>query len=145
MPHYHTLPHNRRILTATMYGHFVVYESLNSALAFLLWFTRSWKSDFCVSFFAVAYFKNTTPSGCCTPSYHTWSDIVTGSKVYSVAAAHLWRPFIYRTYLGDERFRNQNNKSVFPFWIVRTKYGSGTAGVTVVRLWLLYANISYLE
>ena len=29
-PHYRTLPHNRRILTATMYGHFAVYESLNS-------------------------------------------------------------------------------------------------------------------
>ena len=30
LPHYRTLPHNRRILTATMYGHFAVYESLNS-------------------------------------------------------------------------------------------------------------------
>ena len=29
-PHYRTLPHNRRILTTTMYGHFAVYESLNS-------------------------------------------------------------------------------------------------------------------
>ena len=30
LPHYRTLPHNRRILTATIYGHFAVYESLNS-------------------------------------------------------------------------------------------------------------------
>ena len=30
LPHYRTLPHNRRILMATMYGHFAVYESLNS-------------------------------------------------------------------------------------------------------------------
>ena len=32
LPHYdyRTLPHNSRILTATMYGHFAVYESLNS-------------------------------------------------------------------------------------------------------------------
>ena len=30
LPHYRTLPHNRRIVTATMYGHFAVYESLNS-------------------------------------------------------------------------------------------------------------------
>ena len=59
---------NRRILTATMYGHFAVYESLNSC-------TRAhfccgllevgspisaFHLSLCVS---IAYFKNTTPSG----------------------------------------------------------------------------------
>ena len=51
-----SLPHYRRILTATMSGHFAAYESLNSCI-------RAHFCDFCVSFFTVAYLKNTTPSG----------------------------------------------------------------------------------
>ena len=58
-------PHNRRILTATMYGHFAVYESLNSCTG----------AHFCCGLLEVGSpisafrfspshnFKNTTPSG----------------------------------------------------------------------------------
>ena len=58
------LPHNRRILTATMYGHFAVYESLNSCT----------RAHFCCGLlevgspisafrFSLSHIKNTMPSG----------------------------------------------------------------------------------
>ena len=106
-------------------------------------FTRSWKSDFCVSFFAVAYFKNTTPSGDiprdhyqqhCQYRLRGLRCIACGlaSSIInrSMHISNRWRHILSKK-LGAERFRNQNNKSVFPYSglnsVLNTEeYGGGT-------------------